>query len=246
MNGGANNSPPVTIHLPPFMPLLAIDTATRHCGLALIDARGLVCELNWLSTDGQTRELLPRLQQMLAWHGLAPTAIQAVGVGLGPGSYSSLRVGLSAAKGLALAGGLPLLGIGTLDAAAAPHLGQSEVICAVVQAGRGRVFWALYDGPEQPGSALISLGRWRGWRSAIHQGSFAELAQAIPPGGRCVGEVTTELMDALLAINPAIAPAFAGAASRRAAALAELAWLRWQAGEADPAAALSPLYLREP
>ena len=106
--------------------LLALDTATRHSGIALFDGQQLVAELTWHSTDAQTVELMPRLAQLLSWHGLEPKALSAIAVSLGPGSYTGLRVAVSAAKGLALANDLPLLGIPTLDATAFPHLGRPE------------------------------------------------------------------------------------------------------------------------
>ena len=52
--------------------LLALDTATRHSGIALFDGQQLVAELTWHSTDAQTVELMPRLVQLLSWHRLDP------------------------------------------------------------------------------------------------------------------------------------------------------------------------------
>jgi tRNA threonylcarbamoyladenosine biosynthesis protein TsaB len=101
--------------------LLSLDTATRHSGIALFDGRQLIAELTWLSTDAQTVELMPRVAQLLDWHSLTPADLTALAVSLGPGSYTGLRVAVSAAKGMALAYGLPLLGIPTLDATAFPH-----------------------------------------------------------------------------------------------------------------------------
>ena len=121
--------------------LLSLDTATRQSGIALYDGQQLVAELNWHSVDAQTTELLPRLEQVLAWAKVRPADLSAIAVSLGPGSFTGVRVALSLAKGMALAHGLPLLGVPTLDAAAYPYLGDSLPVCAVVQAGRGRVLW---------------------------------------------------------------------------------------------------------
>jgi tRNA threonylcarbamoyladenosine biosynthesis protein TsaB len=129
--------------------LLSLDTATRHSGIALYDGQQIVAELNWHSVDAQTTELLPRLEQVMAWSGVQPAGLAALAVSIGPGSFTGLRVALSLAKGMALAHGLPLIGVPTLDATAYPHLGCGEPVCAVVQAGRGRVLWSVYE----PGAA---------------------------------------------------------------------------------------------
>ena len=105
--------------------LLAIDTSTKLAGIALYDgARGLIAEYNWHSANRHTEELMPAVAQMMAQAGVTPRDLPAVAVALGPGSFTGLRVALAAAKGLALANGLTLLGVPTLDAVAYPHQAQ--------------------------------------------------------------------------------------------------------------------------
>ncbi len=82
--------------------LLSLDTATRHAGLALYDGQQIVAELNWHSVDAQTTELLPRLEQIMAWADAQPADLAAIAVSLGPGSFTGLRVAISLAKGMAL------------------------------------------------------------------------------------------------------------------------------------------------
>lgn len=228
--------------------LLSLDTATRHSGLALYDGQQIVAELNWHSVDAQTTELLPRLEQVMGWGGVRPADLAAIAVSLGPGSFSGLRVALSLAKGMALAHGLPLIGVPTLDATAYPHLGDDDPVCAVVQAGRGRVLWSIYQ-PDPPadGGRAIELGRWRGHCTATALTDHDGLAAAIDRRTRLVGELTPDLR-ALLASKAGNLAELAGpaVAARRAGYVAELAWLRWQAGQVDDPAALSPIYLHEP
>lgn len=227
--------------------LLSLDTATRHSGLALYDGQQIVAELNWHSVDAQTTELLPRLEQLMAWAAVRPAGLAALAVSLGPGSFTGLRVAISLAKGMALAYSLPLIGVPTLDATAYPHLGNDPV-CAVTQAGRGRVLWSIYE-PDVPaaGGGAVVLGGWHGRRTAIALTDHAGLAAAIDRRMRVVGELTSELRD-LLAARAGSLAALAGPAvtTRRAACVAELAWLRWQAGHADDPASLSPIYLHGP
>ncbi len=228
--------------------LLSLDTATRHSGIALYDGQQIVAELNWHSVDAQTTELLPRLEQLMTWRGLQPADLEAIAVSLGPGSFTGLRVAISLAKGMALAHGLPLLGVPTLDATAYPHLGDDVPVCAVVQAGRGRVLWSIYQPGPTPGSnSEVDLGGWRGQRTPTALTDGDGLAAAIDRRIRLAGELAPELRVLLtnqvgdLAVLPGPAVAI-----RRAGYVAELGWLRWQAGQADDPAALSPIYLREP
>lgn len=233
--------------------LLALDTATRHSGIALFDGHHLVAELNWHSTDAQTVELMPRLAQLLDWHGLAPAQLTALAVSLGPGSYTGLRVAISAAKGMALAFGLPLFGISTLDATAFAQLGRPEPVCALVAAGRGRLCWSTYwpqsgaTARRPAGSRPVTIGAWTGWQSPAELSDADHLAGEVHEPTWFVGELTTELRSQLyarLGDKAMVMPA--ATATRRAGVLAELAWMRLQAGEADDLASLSPIYLREP
>ena len=224
--------------------LLSLDTATRHSGLALYDGARLIAELNWHSADSQTTELLPRLEQLMAWSGVQPAGLAAIAVSLGPGSFTGLRVAISLAKGMALAHTLPLIGIPTLDATAYPHLFHDVPVCAVVQAGRGRVCWARYQ-PDDRGP--VALGAWRGQRTAIVLSDHAGLAAAIEQPTWLVGELTPDLRATLLTHAAGLALlAGPAVATRRAGVVAELAWLRWQAGQTDDLATLQAIYLREP
>ena len=100
--------------------LLALDTSTSQLGLALYDGERLLAERLWVSKVRHTVELAPAVEQILQQSGLALSALTALGVALGPGSFTSLRVGLAFAKGLAFSLTLPLIGISTLAILAAP------------------------------------------------------------------------------------------------------------------------------
>lgn len=229
--------------------LLALDTATRASGLALFDGQALLAELNWHSSDGQTTELLPRLVQLMDWHGLKPTDLTCLAVSLGPGSFSGLRVALSVAKGMALAHRLPLVGVPTLDATAFPHVNRSGSVAAMVEAGRGRVYWAAYGaGPATGEAAPVRLGTWQGWHTPVMLATVAEMAATVPEGTVFSGELSPTMRQELAGLlggrRASLGPQTV--AMRRAGHLAELGWQRWQAGEAGDPAGLSPIYLREP
>jgi tRNA threonylcarbamoyladenosine biosynthesis protein TsaB len=219
--------------------LLAIDTSTKQAGIALYDgARGLIAEYNWQSANRHTEELMPVVAQMLAQASAKPSGLRAVAVALGPGSFTGLRVGLAAAKGLALANDLTLLGIPTLDTVAYPHQAQPVPVVAVLQAGRGRVYWAPYaHGP----------GGWAA-QEPPRLSTVPELANTVVRPLMFVGEVSTADRETLISwAGRARANFLPSALSlRRAGYLAELGWRRFDAGEADDPAALSPIYLQQP
>ena len=111
--------------------LLAIDTSTAQIGLALYDGTSVPGEFVWHSGLHHTEELAPALAELLTRVGIKMDAVTVLGVALGPGSFTSLRVGLAFVKGLVLACHLPIVGIPTLDivAAAGPLPGPSARRC---------------------------------------------------------------------------------------------------------------------
>jgi len=221
--------------------LLAIDTATDWAGIALYEERPAVVryEATWWAQRRHTTSLMPRIDAAFRDQNLSPDALSGIAVAIGPGSYTGLRVGLSLAKGLAIAGDVPLVGIPTLDVVAYPFRGRHEAICAIIQAGRTRVCWALYL-PERPDSPA----------SGYHLDDLPSLVRALHETERpiyAVGEVTPTTVQALregLATQVTIASPAVGL--RRASYLAELGRAAFQRGHQDDPATLSPLYLRHP
>jgi tRNA threonylcarbamoyladenosine biosynthesis protein TsaB len=219
--------------------LLAIDTATRLAGLALCDQakRLVLAEETWHSTDNHTVELMPRLVRLLEQQGLAPSDLTGIVISLGPGSFTGLRIGLGLAKGLALAQGLPIVGVPTLDVVAQPHKTQRLPIWAILQAGRGRICAGHYTRSKE---------HWR--REGSYQLTTVEklCSQVQEPVLFC-GEIDAqdaELIGRQLGLMATVAST--AASLRRAAYLAELGWDRLARGDSDNAATLSPIYLQHP
>ncbi len=228
--------------------LLALDTSTRQAGIALYSSeRGLLAETTWHSANRHTEELLPAVDHLLAQAGLAARDLTAVGVALGPGSFTGLRVGLAAAKGLALAHGLKLVGVPTLDFTAYPHQHQPLPAAALIPAGRGRVFWALYATGPDGATCEWPTHEWRA-QAPVALATVAAIAAQTTRPTLFVGEVSPADRDALARIaDPGCAHFLPPSlALRRPGCLAELAWHRILAGEADDAASLSPLYGQQP
>ncbi len=213
--------------------LLALDTATDFASIALYDGRQVLGEMNWRTQRRHTGEVMPQVEALLRLIGVGPTALTAVAVAIGPGSYTGTRVGVSLAKGMVAAAGLPLVGVPTLDVVAYPHLGPWPV-CALLAAGRGRYNAALYAAEM---SWPRRLGDWQ-------LGTLAELLARLSPPLRFVGELAPADAETLVQAwgdQAAIVPP--ALAVRRAGVLAALAWHRLQAGECDDPITLSPIYL---
>src|SRR6266545_2035913 len=139
--------------------LLAVDTSTAQVGLAIYDGSQVISEYAWRSSQRHTVELAPAIFELLKRCGLTMEHIHALGVALGPGSFTSLRVGLSLVKGLALSRHLPLIGIPTLDILAAAQVPSKLPLAVVLQAGRSRLALGWYksskSGWQAKGAARV-------------------------------------------------------------------------------------------
>jgi len=159
--------------------------------------------------------------------------VTALGVAIGPGSFTSLRVGLSFAKGLALAKHLPVVGVPTLNVVAASVPLANKKLAAVLQAGRGRIAVGWYHATEN------------GWQAdgPAAGTTAAELEESIKKPTIICGELTAEERQILARKFKNVTLVSPAQSLRRPGILAEIAWQCWQAGQVDAAAALAPIYL---
>lgn len=213
--------------------LLAVDTSTAQVGVAIYDGAQVLGEYIWRSRQHHTVELAPAIAELLARCGLSMDDIRALGVALGPGSFTSLRVGLSLVKGLALACDLPLIGIPTLDIYAAGQPAAGLPLLTAIQAGRGRLAVGWYRSMES------------GWQA---QGPARVVAVEAFPGeietpALVCGEFTAEQRERFAQDQLNVKLVSAAQSVRRPSLLAELAWARWQRGDVDEEASLAPIYL---
>jgi tRNA threonylcarbamoyladenosine biosynthesis protein TsaB len=127
------------------MIILALDTATRAPSLALVDGEAVLAEAGLPPGETHSRTLLPLLRTLLDQVGLTFAELDLVAVGTGPGSFTGLRIGLAAAKGLAWAAGKPLVGVSSLDTLARAWTGDGRTVCPLIDARKGQLYAALYD-----------------------------------------------------------------------------------------------------
>jgi tRNA threonylcarbamoyl adenosine modification protein YeaZ len=141
-------------------PVLTIDTASPYCSVALHD--GVSSPLSEVSEgEGNHFEQLSRLvTTLLSKASISMTEVGAIGVGVGPGSFTGIRIGMSFAKGAAWANELPLVGFCSLAACGAYALSQSQQECRVAviaDAGRDELFLGIFGRSSKEGEASSSV-----------------------------------------------------------------------------------------
>jgi tRNA threonylcarbamoyladenosine biosynthesis protein TsaB len=126
--------------------ILAIETATEVCSAALVDRDTVLALRSLHEKNIHSERLLSLIDELFAETKKPLSSIDGIAVSFGPGSFTGLRIGLSAAKGLALALNLPLLAVPTLDgiAEAFRMSGRSGPFCAMIGAKREEAFYAFY------------------------------------------------------------------------------------------------------
>jgi tRNA threonylcarbamoyladenosine biosynthesis protein TsaB len=215
--------------------LLALDTATRKIGIALYDGVEILHEAVWQSPFHHTVELSPAIKESLARARIKIEDVGALGLTLGPGSYTGLRIGAAAAKGIAYARKLPLVAVSTFEVIAAGQPLEPDVqLAAVIEAGRSRLGVGWFQAGES---------NWEVSKEAELL-TAEELSKKIRSRTVICGELDGELRKLLGRKRKNAILASPASSLRRPAYLAELAWERWQAGEIDDPATLAPIYLQ--
>lgn len=213
--------------------LLAVDTSTRYAGVALADSGRMVSCRSWFSSSNHTTELMPAVSATLRDCGVSPYDLDGIAVALGPGGFSALRVGMSVAKGLAMAAKIPLLGVGTLELEAFPYLQSGLPVCALLDAGRREVASAHFGADGRlsrddlicPPEELLATNN--------------ELTIFCGEGVSPWTDLIKERLGSL-AVTVRPTPAL------RLYSLVELGQQRLDTGEADDLVTLQPYYLRMP
>lgn len=126
------------------MRVLGIDSATANASVGLWSDGSIVAEQH-TSSRNHAASLLPLIDAVLSEAGCAIAQLDALAVSAGPGSFSGLRVGLSIAKGVALASGLPIFAVSTLEALAATIADREGYICCLIDAHKGELYMACFE-----------------------------------------------------------------------------------------------------
>lgn len=214
------------------MLILAIDTALDACAACVLDtdAAKVIAQESQAMKRGHAEALMPLIARVIRQAGIAFAALDRIAVTTGPGSFTGLRVGLSAARGIGLAANKPVVGLSTLTAYAAPVVGQNaaQPVISAIDARHDQLYFQVVSGDGgslmRPRVAAIeeALGASR-FGAAHLVGNAAKIladrwpADALPP----------------FKVDPQPAP--------------DIAWLAWLGAAVSPETAPArPYYLRAP
>lgn len=126
------------------MKILAIESSAVTASVAIVTDGTVTAEytVNFKKTHSQT--LLPMIDQICQMTDTSPDELELIGVSVGPGSFTGLRIGVATAKGIALAKKIPVSPVPTLEAMAYNYIDTNEYICTVMDARRNHVYGAVY------------------------------------------------------------------------------------------------------
>jgi len=130
--------------LPPEPLILGFDTSAAHCAAALRSGSDIIARAHEPMQRGQAERLVPLLEEMLNHAGAGWRDLHAVGVGIGPGNFTGVRIAVSAARGMALALGIPAIGVSSFEALAEGHV---LPVMVLVGAPRGHVHAQIRTAP---------------------------------------------------------------------------------------------------
>jgi tRNA threonylcarbamoyladenosine biosynthesis protein TsaB len=176
------------------MIVLAIDTCLFACSVAVVDGERVLSRRVEPMSRGHQERLAPLAQEAMAQSGLRFDQLERIGVTVGPGSFTGLRVGLAFAKGLGAALSIPVVGVGSLEALAEPERGD---VLAVLDAKRGQVYLQAFSGgaPVSAPDALpveLAAARVAEFAPDILIGTGAALLAGLRPGARIIEADTTD------------------------------------------------------
>lgn len=219
------------------MHVLAIDTATAQVSVAIGDGGDVRGEVRLSGGRRHAEELAPAIRQLVAWTGVRLDQLAAIAVGVGPGLFTGLRVGVTTGKVMAQALRIPVIPVVSLDLVAYPVRQTSRTIVAVLDARRREVFHATYR-PVPGGVQRVS---------DYTVGTPADLVADLEAAGDevlLVGDGLRTHADAFVGLDRAelAGPEFAAPSI---AALVALATARYEREEFCTPWEVEPLYLRE-
>jgi tRNA threonylcarbamoyladenosine biosynthesis protein TsaB len=142
------------------MKILAFDCSTAHLSAAVVDDATVVARLHGPPRTGAAEELAPMIEAVLRQAQIAVGACDRIGVTVGPGHFTGLRVGLATARGLGLATGKRVIGVSTLQvlaSAAACDNPESWPILASVDSRRAEPYFQIFDARAVPGSEPVAV-----------------------------------------------------------------------------------------
>ena len=128
------------------MRILGIETATNVCSVCILEDSQLIAEYTTNITKTHSQRLMPMIKHVLVNVELIPSDIGAITISIGPGSFTGVRIGISAAKGMAMALDIKIVGVSTLDGIAYNLVNSyTDQVCVITDARRKQVYTNIYE-----------------------------------------------------------------------------------------------------
>jgi tRNA threonylcarbamoyladenosine biosynthesis protein TsaB len=205
--------------------ILSIDTTSEFGSIALTDRARVIEEALLHSPDGFGHILFPQIEKLLGRHGVSVNQMECFAAASGPGSFTGVRIGLAAAKGLAEAATTPMVAISNLRVLA--FFGTAPLRATVLDARRGEVYGALYNAALE---AVLdeAVMKFPAWLRTLPAGGFEFISTDFSPFRNFVGS------DIAVVTAP----------RALAAAIGVIAWNEFEAGRARDPAGIDANYIR--
>jgi len=219
------------------MIVLGIDTSGYVNAVGLVDGSRVLADSTFSAKTDSLEQIVDNIDSTLRSAGLGLKDVQGIGVGLGPGSWTGIRVGVTVGKMLAFGTGKPVAGVSTLAALAYAAREESPLICAVISAGtRDAVYTACYHVDD---GIVIQDGEY-------FAGTVKELTVMLKEPAVLVGSGAEVYLQMIIKEDSSlITKVKAVDAVPGGAAVARLAAGRLEHGQSDDVLSLTPLYLKE-
>jgi len=216
------------------MIVLGIDTSDYANAVGVVGGDSILADSTYEARTDSLEQIVANIDSTLKKAGMAFRDVGGIGVGLGPGSWTGIRVGVTVGKMLAFSTGKPVAGISTLEALAYAERRESSLIYAVISAGTGD---AVYAAPYRPENGAVSrIGEY-------YVGDVKGLTALLSGPAVLVGngsQACARILKKESGMNIKAIEAIPGGAS-----IASLAAQRLERGEKDDVLSLTPLYLKE-
>ncbi len=219
------------------MSILAIDTATQVSSVAVASADKLAAELTMQAKLTHSETLMPHIEKVLAMAGVKKEKLEGIAVSIGPGSFTGLRIGLAAAKAMAYALNLPIVGVSTLKALAYHYPVPGIRIVSLLDAQKGNAYRESYE--WQDGKLQVV--------QPVEVLPLAEIIAECAESGRPVvllGDVAAKRVRGKMELPANVEVAPAHLIMPRAACVAMLGLEEFAAGHHDNVMNMEPVYIR--
>ncbi|NLX93477.1 MAG: tRNA (adenosine(37)-N6)-threonylcarbamoyltransferase complex dimerization subunit type 1 TsaB [Clostridiales bacterium] len=223
------------------MRILAVESSAKCCSTAVVEDGRIVSEFYTDAGLTHSQTLMQMVDAVLSCATLSLASIDAIAVARGPGSFTGIRIGIAAVKGLAHSSDIKCYGVSTLEAMAYSFLGEDCTVCAVMDARRDQVYTALFD---IRGNRVIRLSA----DSAVSVVDLKEILSDISQKSQIilVGDGADVYYETLVEGNPYVVKALKPLRYQRAYGVAMAVFSSMLINECSSYETLQPVYLRAP